>query len=101
MDDPRKVLLKPVVTEKSTMLSERVNPKGIPQNSYAFQVNPRSTKIEIRQAVEAIFGVKVKHVHTLWRHGKLRRTRKGGTTRLSDHKRAIVTLKEGYKIELR
>jgi len=101
MDDPRKVILKPIVTEKSTLLAERVNPKGVPQNAYAFQVNLRSTKIEIRQAIEAIFGVKVKSVKTLWRHGKLRRTRRGGITRLPDLKRAIVTLKEGHKIELR
>lgn len=101
MDDPRKIILKPIVTEKTTDLIERENKKGKPQNAYAFQVNPRATKIEVRQAIEAIFNVKVKSVKTLWRRGKKRRTRKGGETKLSDIKRAIVTLHEGNKIELR
>ena len=101
MDDPRKVILRPLVTEKMSFLAERVNAKGVAQNAYAFQVNPRATKIEVRQAVEAIFNVKVTAVKTLWRRGKIRKTRKGGITRTSDVKRAIVTLKEGQKIELR
>lgn len=99
MDDPRKVILRPVVTEKMTFLTERTNKEGVAQNAYAFQVNPRATKIEIRQAVEAIFNVKVKAVRTLWRTGKIRKTRKGGITHTSDVKRAIVTLKEGQKID--
>jgi len=99
--DPREIIIQPIVTEKATLLSERVNKKGTPQNSYIFKVNPRSSKIEIRQAIEAIFRVKVKDVQTLWRRGKIRRNRKGGTSRLSDIKRAIVTLREGNKIELR
>ncbi len=101
MDDPRKVILQPLVTEKSTLLAERENKAGKPQNSYAFQVDKRARKPEIRQAVEAIFNVKVKSVKTLWRRGKQRRTKRGGATRLSDWKKAIVTLHEGHKIELR
>jgi len=101
MDDPRKVILEPAVTEKSTHLAERENKKGEPQNAYVFHVARLATKIEIRQAIEAIFNVKVISVKTLWRRGKLRRTRKGGSTRLPDKKRAIVTLQAGHKIELR
>jgi len=100
MDDPRKVILYPLVTEKSTDLISRANKKGSVQNSYSFKVARTARKPEIRQAVEAIFNVRVKAVQTLWKRGKLRRTRRGGLTRLPDWKKAIVTLREGHKIEL-
>jgi len=100
MDDPRKVILRPVITEKSTMLTERVNKNGQPQNAYTFKVDRRASKPEIRQAVEAIFRVKVLSVKTLWQRGKLRRTRRGGVTRQTNWKKAVVTLHEGHKIEL-
>lgn len=100
MDDPRKIILRPIITEKSTQLIERQNPSGEPQNAYSFKVHRRATKPEIRQAVEAIFGVKVRAVKTLWRRGKIRRTRRGGVTRQTDWKKAIVTLRAGHKIEL-
>jgi len=100
MDDPRKILIEPLITEKSTHLIERTNKAGVPQNAYSFKVDRRATKPEIRQAVEAIFGVKVTRVRTLWRRGKLRRTRRGGVTHQTDWKKAIVTLREGHKIEL-
>ena len=77
MDDPRKVILEPVVTEKSTHLIERTNRKGVPQNSYCFKVNPVARKPEIRDAVERLFDVKVTGVNIIWKRGKLRRTRKG------------------------
>ena len=101
MDDPRKVILLPVITEKSTELSEGENKKGEPRNAYTFKVARRASKPEIRQAVEAIFNVKVKSVNTLYRRSKLRRTRRGGQTRTSEWKKAIVTLRQGQKIELR
>ncbi len=101
MDDPRKVILRPVVTEKSTELIERLNKKGEPQNSYAFKVSRQATKPEIRQAVEAIFNVKVTSVNTLWRPSKPRRTTRGGSTHVPRWKSAIVTLTQGHKIELR
>lgn len=101
MDDPRKVILLPVITEKSTQLAEDENEKGEPRNAYTFKVARRATKPEIRQAVEAIFNVKVKSVNTLYRRSKLRRTRRGGRTRTSEWKKAIVTLRQGHKIELR
>jgi large subunit ribosomal protein L23 len=100
MNDPRRVILRPLITEKSTHLIERTNKKGVPQNAYSFQVDKRARKPEIREAVEAIFNVKVKSVNTAWKRGKLRRTRRGGVTRTSDWKKATVTLREGHRIEL-
>ena len=100
MDDPRKIILRPIITEKSTRLIEREAAGGEPQNAYSFKVHRAATKPEIRQAVEAIFGVKVRAVKTLWRRGKIRRTRRGGVTRQTDWKKAIVTLRAGNKIEL-
>jgi large subunit ribosomal protein L23 len=93
MDDPRDVLLRPVVSEKSYSLSE----KGV----YIFVVAPETNKIEIRRAVERVFNVKVINVNTLNRPGKRKRNRKQATfgTR-PDTKRAIVTLAAGQSIAL-
>ena len=101
MDDPRKVIMLPIVTEKSTQLIEAEKKNGEPQNSYTFKVARGASKPEIRQAVEAIFNVKVQSVNTLYRRSKLRRNRRGGTTRTAEWKKAIVTLREGHRIELR
>jgi large subunit ribosomal protein L23 len=84
--DPRDIILKPVVSEKSYGL--------IDDGKYTFEVDPRSNKIEIKLAIEKIFNVKVASVNTLNRTGKLRRTRFGIGKR-KDTKRAIVTLKSG------
>ena len=84
--DPRDIILKPVVSEKSYGL--------IDDGKYTFVVDPRSNKTEIKLAVEKIFNVKVASVNTLNRTGKLRRTRFGIGKR-KDTKRAIVTLKSG------
>lgn len=100
MDDPRKVILHPLITEKSTRLIEQLNPKGVPRNAYSFKVSPRASKPEIRQAVQALFNVKVQAVNVLWKKGKRRSTRRGGVTRTPNWKKAFVTLKQGYKIEL-
>ena len=93
MNDPRDVILRPVVSEKSYALLDA----GV----YTFIVAGEANKIEIRQAVEAIFNVRVKKVNTMNRQGKRKRNRKTFTfgTR-PDTKRAIVTLAEGDKIEL-
>ena len=90
-DDPRDVILAPIVSEKSYSLLD--------QNSYTFKVHPDANKTEIRQAVEAIWGVKVLSVNTLNRKGKLKRFRfvEG---RRPGSKRAIVKLAEGDKIEI-
>ena len=84
--DPRDVIIKPIVSEKSYSL--------IDQGKYTFEVDPRSNKTEIKQAIETIFNVKVASVNTLNRQGKTRRTRFGLGKR-KDTKRAIVTLKSG------
>jgi large subunit ribosomal protein L23 len=84
--DPRDIILKPVVSEKSYGL--------IDDGKYTFEVDPRSNKTEIKLAIEKIFGVKVGSVNTLNRTGKTRRTR-FGTGKRKDTKRAIVTLKSG------
>jgi len=94
VDDPRKVLLGPVVSEKSYgMIAER--------SKYTFKVHPEAHKTEIRQAVESIFNVKVTNVNTLNRNGKRKRNRRTGTFgRRPDQKRAIVTLADGDRIEI-
>ncbi|MCA9404148.1 MAG: 50S ribosomal protein L23 [Candidatus Omnitrophica bacterium] len=80
-----------VRTEKGTDLEKL--------NQYLFQVNSKANKIEIKQAVEEIYKVKVTKVNTLYMRGKLRRVRQEqGST--SPWKKAIVTLKEGDKIEV-
>ena len=91
MKDPRDVIRKPVITEKSMgMLDE---------NKYTFVVDPRANKTEIRQAIESIFDVTVTKVATQNRQGK--RKRRGWTVgKRPDTKRAIVTLAEGDEIEL-
>lgn len=93
MKDLRDVILRPVVSEKSYKLLDA--------NTYTFVVHPSATKIEIRQAVEAVFGVRVTNVNTLNRKGKRKRNRRQPTFgQRPDTKRAIVTLVAGDRIEL-
>jgi large subunit ribosomal protein L23 len=69
--------------------------------AYVFVVAPDATSIEVRRAVEQVFGVRVKKVNTLNRKGKMRRNRKTNTLgQRSSTKRAIVTLAEGDRIDL-
>ena len=84
--NPRDVIIRPIVSEKSYNL--------IDMGKYTFEVDPRSNKTEIKQAVEVIFNVKVASVNTLNRIGKTKRTRFGMGKR-KDTKRAIVSLKSG------
>ena len=91
MKDPRDIILRPVVSEKSYTALE--------QNVYTFIVDPRTTKTEIKQAIQRIFEVKVISVNTMWRKGKEKRTRYTVGKRVST-KRAIVTLAEGDSIEI-
>ncbi len=89
--EARDILIRPIVTEKSTALME--------QGKYTFRVPLAATKIQIRQAVEQIFKVKVQAVNTMRYEGKLKRM--GRTQgRCSDWKKAVVTLKPGEAIEL-
>jgi len=93
MKDPRDVILEPVVSEKSYGLLD--------QNVYTFKVHPDASKPEIRDAVQAIFDVRVTKVNTLNRKGKRTRNRRTGVySAKPDSKRAIVTLAEGDSITL-
>jgi len=90
--DPRDVILKPIISEKSYGLLE--------EHKYTFVVAPNANKTEIKIAVEKIFGVQVVSVNTLNRQGKRKRTRFGIGKR-KDTKRAIVTLSaESKQIEI-
>ena len=85
------VILSPVITEKSTLVSEA--------NQVIINVAPKATKADIKFAVESLFNVKVKAVNTLVRKGKLKVFR--GTRALqSDKKKAVVTLEEGHSIDV-
>jgi large subunit ribosomal protein L23 len=91
--DPRDVILRPVLSEKSYGLLD----EGV----YTFVVAPGSNKIQIRQAVEQIFGVQVIKVNTANREGKRKRTRNRNTFgRRAATKRAYVTLAEGHTISI-
>jgi large subunit ribosomal protein L23 len=93
MNDPRDVIVKPIVSEKSYALSE----KGV----YIFVVPPGVNKIEIRRSVERVFNVKVIKVNTLNRPGKRKRNRRQSTFgKRADTKRAVVTLASGQSIPL-
>ena len=84
------VLFRPVLTERSTLLRE--------QNKYIFEVAPRATKGQIKDAVQTTFKVKVLGVNTMNMPGKLRR-RGAHAGYQSDWKKAVVTLKEGQEIK--
>ncbi len=85
------VIRSPVITEKATTASE--------QDKVVFIVSDTATKPQIKQAVEALFEVKVKAVNTLNRKGKTKRFR-GIPGKQSDTKRAVVTLAEGESIDV-
>jgi large subunit ribosomal protein L23 len=85
------VIVSPIITEKATIASEN--------NQVVFRVARDASKPEIKAAVEALFGVKVKAVNTLVRKGKLKRF-KGTLGRQTDVKKAIVTLAEGSSIDV-
>jgi large subunit ribosomal protein L23 len=85
------VIRGPAITEKGTMVSDK--------NQVVFNVNSNATKPQIKAAVEGLFGVKVKAVNTLVRKGKVKRF-KGKAARLSDVKKAFVTLVEGEKLDV-
>lgn len=89
--DTYQVLVRPVITEKNTLLNE--------QGKYVFEVAPHANKIEIKRAVEEIFKVNVTGVNVLHVPGKQRRVgRHTGMTR--SWKKAVVTLQPGQRIEL-
>ncbi len=91
MKNPNDIILSPVLTEKSSDMSQE-------HNKYSFKVSRDSNKKEIGAAVQELFKVKVEKVNTVSMRGKKKRVRfREGKT--PDWKKAIVTLKEGQKIE--
>ena len=89
---PYQVIVRPVITEKATDLQSE-------HNQYAFEVAKKANKIEIRKAVEMLFGVKVEKVRTMVQRGDLRRVGKF-TGRKASWKKAVVTLRDGESIDL-
>jgi large subunit ribosomal protein L23 len=85
------VIKRPIISEKSTALAEV-------GNRYAFEVAVQANKQEIREAVQRLFKVKVRRVHTLVVHGKLKRSGRF-ESKNTNWKKAIVTLAEGQKID--
>ena len=94
------IILRPILSEKGTLLAET-------QNKYVFQVEKQSNKLEIKQAIENKFKIKIKKVATLNMRGK----NKNMTIRSNGHvlrtngnrtnwKKAIVTLQDGYSIDI-
>ena len=91
MKEPQSVIRRPLVTEKSTRQKEA-------GRQYAFEVDPKANKVEIEHAVERLFKVKVLHVRTTNVLGKIKRLGRRYGKR-PDWKKAIVTLKEGDRID--
>ena len=90
--DSNAIIIKPLVTEKSTH-------QQATRNSYAFQVAAKANKHDIKHAIEQTYNVKVRDVRTMNRKGKPRRSRYKMTT-TSDWKKAVVVLDENSRIEL-
>lgn len=89
------IIKKPVITEKMTEIGEKLN-------QYAFMVDRGANKIQIREAVETLYGVKVLRVNTMSHDGKIksRMTKSGNLTgRTNAYKKAVVTLSEGETID--
>jgi large subunit ribosomal protein L23 len=89
--DKYQVIKRPIVSEKSTKLSE--------QRKYTFEVDRRANKIQIKEAIEAIFNVKVEKVNVVNTKAKAKRVGQysGFTAAIT---KAIVTLEEGHKIDI-
>ena len=94
------IILRPILSEKGTILSEK-------QNKYVFQVEKKSNKLEIKQAIENKFKVKIQKVATLNMKGKRKNMTirsNGNVLRTSGNranwKKAIVTLQDGYSIDI-
>ncbi len=90
------IIIKPIVTEKQTAITEKT------PNRFGFRVSPKANKLEIKQAIEAMYNVTVIDVNTMKYSGKMKsRYTKSGviTGRQDSYKKAIVTLKEGEIID--
>ncbi|HAZ62517.1 MAG TPA: 50S ribosomal protein L23 [Armatimonadetes bacterium] len=88
--DAADVILRPVVSEKSFELARDYR--------YTFEVSPRANKVQIRHAVEELFGVHVISVNTMWVRGKSRRLGRMSPGRTPSWKKAVVTTREGEHI---
>lgn len=91
----KNILIRPIITEKAEGLSEKLN-------QYSFVVNKKANKVEIKKAVEKMYGVNVESVNTMIMPGKAknRSTRSGVLRgRVSSLKKAVVTLSEGEQID--
>ena len=95
MSQPVKILLESVLTEKATQQSANLN-------QYVFRVHPKADRRSIKDAVQEVFGVTVRRVNVLIRKPKVKqdRFRRNNLSVKSGMKKAIVTLKEGDKIDL-
>lgn len=91
MDD-HNIVIKPLVTEQGMHFASKLN-------AYTFEVNKKANKVQIRKAIENLYGVKVVEVRTANRQGKLRR-RGRSTGRTRTWKKAIVVLHEDFHIDL-
>lgn len=89
---PQTIIVRPVITERATVMREKTN-------KYLFEVAPQANKQEVKAAIEELFKVKVDSVNTMNVLGKYRRIR-GKIGKKSDWKKALVTLKEGNKIDI-
>jgi len=92
MNDPRKIIRMPLVSEKSTGLRTD-------QNKYVFKVDRKANKLQIKKAVEELFGVQVEDVTTMMMYGRPKRLGRFEGRR-PDWKKAIVKLKKGETLEL-
>jgi len=88
--DPYQIILRPIITEKSTALKEK-------NHEICFEVDPRANKIDIQKATEKLFNVKVERVRTISKKGKTRRVGRN-VGRTKNWKKAYVKLKDGEKM---
>ncbi|SRR3990172_1285702 len=89
---PMDVIVRPLITEKATRLSG--------ENKYAFAVRREANKVQVKEAVQQAFNVRVEAVNIMNMKGKPRRTRTGRVMHRPDWKKAVVTLVPGDKLEL-
>lgn len=89
---PLNVLVRPLITEKATRLHG--------ENKYAFEVQKHANKVQVKEAVEKGFDVKVSTVNVMMMKGKPKRVRGNRIAHGPEWKKAIVTLRTGYKLEL-
>jgi large subunit ribosomal protein L23 len=89
------ILKKPILTEKASLLTEKLN-------RYAFKVDPKANKLQIKSAIEQMYGVNIQAVNTIVVFGKTKsRNTKAGLVsgRAAKYKKAIITLKDGETID--